>query len=852
MRDEALRLAIDRFVAFFRELQGAFVERQDLLEQIALALLSRQHVLMTGPPGTAKSQLAHAVLGRIVSEDTGRPSLFSRQFTESTVQTDLVGPIDFKTLMETGRTEHFTDEGILGAVHAFLDEVFDGRDMLLRSTLNVLQERELKQGTKTTTGRIECALMTTNRYLAEILDNERLVAFVDRIAFLSFVPKGFATPTALEAVLRAQVAGREPPGLVAPLTIQDLDLLQGAVETVYVDDAICDSLAELVRGFEAELAVARRADPTFVPSRYLSTRTIVRLGGLLRAICFSDWIFSDPARPLEVLPRDLRHLRLAMTLCGPTATEAAKLLEAAPDARERRQLAIVRTEREIFDRVLERLPSAASTVETLAAAVRARSFDSKLLEDSAPSALRGQTGARLLELSRALAVAASSGQRDAPAARERLDVVLDELVARALRTGLAVSPTDEPEPVALVASLAALARDVEGAGKAHARAARWLRGRALAVADRAVELNAVRVGEVLSTLAFSSADLASMRATAEALLGRAEELVRLRDGLRHAAADDADARARDALWAGAGARLGEALLPVLAAGLPPVVTRALGAVRGGELELVLAALAPVLSFARGSADRLVALGADGAAIFARLVEPVLAPRVRAAFEAGAAEAPEAIAAKIERQMAALAAAGVLHVLPPSDLVAWAAAALLRASGTTSEPETLDPDGYRALRAELRRGTVAAFIVDFYLRAVPARGEELRDPDLVVRRVAEVVAGFPADTREPLARRDVAQLERELAYLERWWAAVTASLPNETASALDILVESGFFQLTHDEGALTRFALEAQLVGMVFGRGHVTALLERTAELERASSGLAQKLMARRAAVVAPP
>ena len=193
-----LRQAGDRFVAFFRELEGAFIEREDVLKQIALALLARQHVLMTGPPGTAKSQLATLVLGRIVSQDTGRPSLFARQFTESTVQTDLVGPIDFKTLMDTGRTQHFTDEGILGAVHAFLDEVFDGRDMLLRSALNILHERELKEGTKTTAGRIECALMTSNRYLAEILDNERLVAFVDRIAFLSFVPKGFADPDALD------------------------------------------------------------------------------------------------------------------------------------------------------------------------------------------------------------------------------------------------------------------------------------------------------------------------------------------------------------------------------------------------------------------------------------------------------------------------------------------------------------------------------------------------------------------------------------------------------------------------------------------------------------------------------
>ena len=188
------RLALQRFASFFGELKGAFCERDDVLDQVALAPLGRQHVLMTGPPGTAKSGLSSAVVGRILCEQSGEARVFSRQFTESTVQTDLIGPVNFKTLTETGRTEHFTDEGMLGAVHAFLDEVFDGRDMLLRSTLNVLEEREIKQGTKVTKGDFECALMTTNRYLAEVLQESRetLLAFVDRIAFVNFVPRGFA------------------------------------------------------------------------------------------------------------------------------------------------------------------------------------------------------------------------------------------------------------------------------------------------------------------------------------------------------------------------------------------------------------------------------------------------------------------------------------------------------------------------------------------------------------------------------------------------------------------------------------------------------------------------------------
>ena len=155
---ERRRVALDRFARFFDELRGAFLEREDVLVQMALALLAREHVLITGPPGTGKSMLASSVVGRVVCADTGEPSLFSKQFTESTVQTELIGAVNFRTLTETGRTEHFTDEGMLGAVHAFLDEVLDGRDQLLGSTLNLLEERELKQGATITRGRAAGAL----------------------------------------------------------------------------------------------------------------------------------------------------------------------------------------------------------------------------------------------------------------------------------------------------------------------------------------------------------------------------------------------------------------------------------------------------------------------------------------------------------------------------------------------------------------------------------------------------------------------------------------------------------------------------------------------------------------------
>lgn len=845
----AWRLAAERFAGFFHELQGAFVERDDLLRQIALALLSRQHVLMTGPPGTAKSQLAHAVLGRIVSDQTGRPSVFARQFTESTVQTDLVGPIDFKTLMETGRTEHFTDEGILGAVHGFLDEVFDGRDMLLRSTLNLLHERELKQGTKTTAGHIECALMTTNRYLAEILDNERLVAFVDRIAFLSFVPKSFATPDALDAVLRAHVAGRKPPALDRWLTIQDLDLLQATVDSVYIDDSICSALAALVRRFEAELAVARRASPAFVPSRYLSTRTVVRLGGLLRAICVYDRIFNDARRPLEVLPGDLAHLRLGMTLCGPSAEQAASLLANEVDLRERRQLAIVKSEREVFDRSLEAL----SVTFTAANPLEGRDdrTDRSVFDEAAPARLGGHDGAKLLALSRTLAVAASGGRRDADEARAALDRVLSEFVERALRSGLAAGASDQSDPAATVAALGVLADELESAGVAQRRAARWLRGRALEVIQRSVEVSAIRIGHVLSMTVVASGDLTSLGAIVDAMLHRCERLAQLKQELRHAGADEPDAHAADGAWKAASARVASELLPVVQGGLALAARRDLASNRGaaGDLKSALEVLEPLISFARQCADRLGALGADGAKFFGTLALPLVEPPARNAFAVAPGGPRDALTERCDRLLAALAGAGVLTVLSAADVLGWIAAALRLARDQTpaavASDRVLGADGYRDLRREMGRDTAASLLVDFYLKLVPARGEHLGDPDQVVQRVAELVAALAPETRTALAKGDLARLETFVAYLERWWTRLAGDLPADPARGMDILVQAGFFQLTHDQGALTSLSLEARLTTMVFGDSTADRLLGRIAALEQTSATVAQAAIARR-------
>lgn len=348
--------AAQAFRHFFQELREAYLERETLFTQIELALLSREHVLVVGPPGTAKSAIASAVLGRIVDERSGQPSLFAKQIAESTVQTDLIGPVDFKVLTETGRTEYLTDDGMLGATHAFLDEVFDGRDMLLRSILNVLHERELKHGRRVTSGRIECAIMTSNRYLSEVLARspELLLAFADRLSFISFVPKSFARRPSRAAMLHRFVQGARP-DLRATLTLQQLDLLQEAVERVTVSSHLLEAVELLADELERALTAQVSKLPDYVPTKYFSQRSVVKALWALKAAVVRDQLYRRPDRSLEATVEDLDALRWFFLLGGPPAEDADALLKVAVDPRERAQLEIVRIEQKAFDAALAKV-----------------------------------------------------------------------------------------------------------------------------------------------------------------------------------------------------------------------------------------------------------------------------------------------------------------------------------------------------------------------------------------------------------------------------------------------------------------------------------------------------------------
>jgi MoxR-like ATPase len=208
------------------------VDRDILVDLVALAAVAGEHLLVLGPPGTAKSQavrrVSRALGGRYFEYLLGR-------FTEPS---EIVGPIDLRRLRD-GVIETQTAGMLPDAEVAFLDEVFLGSTAILNTLLSLLNERTFRRGSTAMAVPLRVCVGAANH----LPDDEMLAAFADRFLLRCFVaPVGDGQ---LEDLLEGGwQADREPDHDGAQ--IADLDALAAAARGAELA-AIRPRLAEAVR-----------------------------------------------------------------------------------------------------------------------------------------------------------------------------------------------------------------------------------------------------------------------------------------------------------------------------------------------------------------------------------------------------------------------------------------------------------------------------------------------------------------------------------------------------------------------------------------------------------------------------
>lgn len=125
-----------------------FVDRDEAIDGILAALISRVGCVLLGPPGTAKSMLVRAIADECrLRTDGDDANYFEYLLTAHTMPEEIFGPTDVaKLLAENPVVERKTLGRLPHAEIAFLDEVFRGGSHILNTLLTILNERKFHNG----------------------------------------------------------------------------------------------------------------------------------------------------------------------------------------------------------------------------------------------------------------------------------------------------------------------------------------------------------------------------------------------------------------------------------------------------------------------------------------------------------------------------------------------------------------------------------------------------------------------------------------------------------------------------------------------------------------------------------
>jgi MoxR-like ATPase len=270
------------------QLESGLIERETEVRLLLLAAFCGEHLLLLGPPGTAKSEL-----GRRLSAVCGGDGIFfERLLTRFSVPEELFGPLSMRGL-ENDQYVRQIDGYLPSATVAFVDEVFKANSAILNALLTILNERLFDNGNQ----RVEVPLLCLVGASNELPESEELDALYDRFLLRSSVEQVSGAALSELLSMRAGQLPGKPVGskeaklgrdshahggdgsACLPLTVKDFSGVKSAAEAnVDVPRSVVDLIVDLRKYLQEKCE----------PPGYVSDRRLVKSVALLRVAAYTN------------------------------------------------------------------------------------------------------------------------------------------------------------------------------------------------------------------------------------------------------------------------------------------------------------------------------------------------------------------------------------------------------------------------------------------------------------------------------------------------------------------------------------------------------------------------------------